>query len=137
MAEDKAKATKKRLVKNPETFRERALKSTSEQDSKSDRLKKNRRAVLNVFKPVLDSIGRIFKNTPLKIFRRPLRIIGRILVPVYFRNSARELKLVTWPSWKQSRQLTYAVLVFAVVFGAVIAGVDYGLDKVFRNILLK
>jgi preprotein translocase SecE subunit len=49
----------------------------------------------------------------------------------------QELRLVTWPNWKQSRQLTFAVLVFAVIFGAAIAVVDYGLDKVFRNILLK
>jgi preprotein translocase subunit SecE len=32
--------------------------------------------------------------------------------------------------------LTFAVLVFAIVFGAVIAGVDWVLDKIFRHLLL-
>jgi preprotein translocase SecE subunit len=66
-----------------------------------------------------------------------LRLLGKVLFPAYLRNSWQELRLVTWPNWKQSRQLTSAVLIFAIIFGAVIALVDYGLDKVFRSILLK
>lgn len=82
-------------------------------------------------------MARVWRSKPVRIIRTPFRWLGKILVPTYFRQSWRELKLVTWPSWKQSWQLTYAVLIFAVVFGAIIAAVDYGLDKVFRNILLK
>jgi preprotein translocase SecE subunit len=63
--------------------------------------------------------------------------IGKILVPKYFREAFKELKLVSWPNWQQSRKLTYAVLSFAVVFGTVIAVVDLGLDRVFKTILLK
>lgn len=124
---DKPKQSKpsKRRVKNPETFRERALKASEGKPAKAtktaakSRTKPARRAHLP--KPVA------------KVFSA----IGKVIVPVYLRNSWRELKLVTWPSWKQSRQLTFAVLVFAIVFGALVAVVDYGLDKVFRNILLK
>jgi preprotein translocase SecE subunit len=61
----------------------------------------------------------------------------KILVPKYFREAFKELKLVSWPNWQQSRKLTYAVLSFAVVFGTVIAVVDLGLDRVFKTILLK
>jgi preprotein translocase SecE subunit len=64
-------------------------------------------------------------------------LLGKILVPPYIRNSWKELKQVTWPNWKQSRQLTFAVLVFAVIFGAAVAIVDFGLDKLFKHILLK
>ncbi|HSW85769.1 MAG TPA: preprotein translocase subunit SecE [Candidatus Saccharimonadales bacterium] len=132
MADSSGKKTK-RLVKNPETFRERALKASeaADQPKQPGRV---RRFVRNLF-------GRIFR--PVKAISKWLyrfkiiRIIGRVVVPKYIRQSWKELRLVTWPTWKQSVQLTYAVLIFAVIFGATIAAVDYGLDKIFRNILLR
>ena len=66
-----------------------------------------------------------------------MRIIGAILLPRYFRNSWKELRQVTWPNGRESRRLTIAVVLFATVFGLVIALVDYGLDKVFKQVLLK
>ena len=60
----------------------------------------------------------------------------RHLVPSYFREAARELKQVTWPTRKETWKLTFAVFLFAIIFGLVIAVVDYGLDKVFRKVLL-
>lgn len=115
---DKPKA--KRLVKNPETFRERALKASQDADQpkKAAKLK--------------SAGGKVAKPTA-----GPLKKFLRILTPKYIRNSWQELRKVTWPSWKESRQLTFAVLIFAVIFGAIIALVDFGLDKLFRNILLK
>ena len=125
-------------VKNPETFRERAIKATEENDKPKRSLKA---AGGKVTKPVTGPVGRTFRkiwNTvPFKWLHKPARILGKILLPTYFRDSWRELKQVAWPSWDVSRRLTFAVLIFAVIFGALIAGVDYGLDKLFRNILLK
>lgn len=69
--------------------------------------------------------------------RRPVKFIGRILGLRLIRNSWRELRTVTWPAPKESFRLTGAVIVFAIIFGAFIALVDYGLDKVFKQILLK
>lgn len=63
--------------------------------------------------------------------------VGRILVPKYLRNSWAELKEVTWPDRRQTAKLTFAVIAFATVFGFVIAVVDFGLDKLFRQLLLK
>lgn len=63
--------------------------------------------------------------------------IGRVLVPKYFRNSWVELKQVTWPDRRQTMRLTFAVIVFATIFGIAIAIVDYGLDKLFKELLLK
>jgi preprotein translocase SecE subunit len=74
---------------------------------------------------------------PFKPLRKPLRIIGLVIFPVYFRRSWQELKLVTWPGFKQSLRLTWAVLLFAIIFGTAVALVDYGLDAVFKRILLK
>lgn len=139
MADDKS-PKKKRLVKNPETFRERAVKAT-EYGEKPGLLNRFFGSIFRAIKFVLRPFVRAFKwffgLRIMKPFVAVFRFIGRIIFPKYFRESWRELKLVTWPNWKQSRQLTFAVLVFALVFGVVIAIVDYGLDKLFRNILLK
>jgi preprotein translocase SecE subunit len=73
----------------------------------------------------------------LKPVRFIFRWLGLIAWPPYFRHSFRELKLVTWPDFRQSWRLTFAVLAFAAVFGAAIAGLDFGLDKLFKEVLLK
>jgi len=121
----------KRRVKNPETFRERAAKAAeSDQPKRRDAVSSTVRPLGKVLRPIGRSLRRLGRT-------KPMRILGRIIFPSYFRNSWQELKLVTWPSWRESRRLTFAVLVFAVIFGASIAIVDLGLDKLFRNILLK
>lgn len=130
----------KRRVKNPETFRERALKATdaSDKPGRASRLKK---AGGKVTSPVLQPAGRITRGIvafkPFAPIVKILRLIGKVIFPVYFRNSWKELRQVTWPNWNESRRLTSAVLIFAIIFGAIIAAVDYGLDKAFRDILLK
>jgi preprotein translocase subunit SecE len=68
---------------------------------------------------------------------KPMRFVGRILGFSYVRGSWQELKHVTWPTRREGFRLTGAVIIFSVIFGALIAVVDYGLDKLFRDILLK
>jgi preprotein translocase SecE subunit len=133
-------AKKKRLVKNPETFRERAVKATeaSEQPKRTTRVRQTvGGGIAKPFRPVGRGLQKLFRYQPFKFIGWVFKIIGRIIFPKYFRNSWKELRLVQWPGWKLSRQLTSAVLIFAVVFGAAIAIVDYGLDKLFKDILLK
>jgi preprotein translocase SecE subunit len=129
-----------RRVRNPETFRERALKAATESE-KPKRSRKIRSYAGRVLRPVFGPIGRFLKQLfgiqPFKSLAWLGKWVGRILFPRYLRNSWRELTQVTWPNWRQSRQLTFAVLVFAVVFGGAIALVDYGLDKIFKQVLLK
>jgi preprotein translocase SecE subunit len=127
MADQKPAKKPKRLVKNPETFRERAVKA-AENDGQPKRSSKVGQAGRSAVRPVA---------TPLKPLAKAGRKAGRVILPRYVRNSWQELRKVTWPDWKQSRQLTTAVLIFAVVFGAIIALVDWGLDRLFRDILLK
>lgn len=135
MAADKP-AKGKRRVKNPETFREKAMKAAADSDkpTKAGQLKAGSAKATG---PLRRSVRKVAGSKPLRPLHKPARIFGKVVVPPYFRNSWAELKLVTWPNWQQSRRLTTAVLVFAVIFGAAIAGVDWGLDKLFRNILLK
>jgi preprotein translocase subunit SecE len=123
---------KRRIVKNPESFRQKAAKA-SEQAEKPTKRKKAGGLIKKVFNLVLLPFRAIGKRLGKYKF---FRAIGYIVWPRYFRNSVQELKLVTWPNWKQSRRLTWAVLVFAIVFGVIVALVDFVLDKVFRKILL-
>ena len=125
-----------RKVKNPETFRERALKA-SEQSQQPDRRSRLRSVAGRPAKPVVGAARRVGQNKVARIIAKPFRLLGKILFPKYFRNSYRELRQVQWPDRRESRQLTFAVLAFAIVFGILVAGVDYGLDKLFRGVLLK
>jgi preprotein translocase SecE subunit len=85
-------------------------------------------------RPPLKQIGHALRW----FFRlKPVRFIGRILGLGYLRGSWQELKQVTWPTKREGRRLTTAVIIFSVIFGAMIALVDYGLDKLFKQILLK
>jgi preprotein translocase SecE subunit len=85
------------------------------------------------------SVRKVVRRTfsPLRFMLKPLRWIGKHLVPKYFKNSYAELKLVTWTPRKESRQLTTAVILFAIVLGFSVTLVDYGLDKVFKKVVLK
>jgi preprotein translocase SecE subunit len=127
-------AEPKRRVKNPETFRERALKASADEGIPKKR--RLRQASSKVTSPVARAGSSILATKPAQVMRKPASMVGKVVVPPYLRNSWQELRLVNWPSWRQSRKLTVAVLIFAIVFGLVIAGVDWVVDKIFRNILL-
>ena len=118
-----------RRIRKVETVREKAEKTAAAGD-KPRRFHTVRRGAGAPFR----ATGRV--ATKLNRYKG-LRIIGYILLPPYFRNSWKELRQVTWPNRKESRQLTLAVILFAVIFGAMVTVLDYGLDKVFKQVLLK
>ncbi len=138
MAENSSQPKKRRL-KDPETFRERAIKASDEIEKPKRRQKLNwpgstLKAIFSPISKAFHQLKTVKQLKPLFVF---LALIGRIIFPKYVRTSFEELKKVTWPSFKQSRKLTYAVLVFAIVFGASVALVDWGLGKIFKHLLLK
>lgn len=129
-----------RRVKNPETFRERAMKSAADSDKPSKRRRLSRAIawpLVKIFAAGASIFGTIGSIQPFRTVFRVVKIVGRVLVPRFLRNSWKELRQVKWPSWKQSRDLTFAVLLFAVVFGLYVSVLDYGLNKVFKFLLLK
>lgn len=126
---DTNKPKKRRIIRKVETVREKAEKISALPAKKPGILRLAGRYITKPFRP----IGRQFaKLGRFKFFR----VIGLILVPRYFRNSWKELRLVTWPTRRETLQLTLAVIIFAVIFGALITVVDIGLDKVFKQVLL-
>ena len=126
---DNAERPKRRIVKKAETVREKAEKAV-ESSKKPRRLQATKHQAGAPVSATRRGLGKLGKF-------KPFRIIGLILVPPYFRNSWKELKQVTWPKRRESFRLMFAVIVFAVVFGGLVAALDFGLDKVFREVLLK
>ena len=135
MAEQVEKKRSRRL-KPALTMRERAER-TAAQSGKPKRFGKTRRAIAAPFRKLGSVLRRFGRLRIWKPVRFVARIIGRVLFPRYLRNSWRELRMVTWPNGKQTRQLTGAVIAFSVIFGLFIAAFDYGLDKLFKQVILK
>lgn len=61
----------------------------------------------------------------------PFRGIGR-----YVKGAWQELRQVRWPNRKATWSLTGAVVVFSLFFAAVILGLDYVFQYLFKEILL-
>ncbi len=135
MAESKDSPKSTRKVKSPETFRERAIKA-SEQDETSGRGRRLKTAAGNPARKSYAAAQKVGNNKFVRIITWPFRILGRILFPKYIRNSFQELKLVHWPNRRETLRLTFAVLVFALIFALVVSGIDFVLDKLFREVLL-
>jgi preprotein translocase subunit SecE len=124
--DEQNRTTKKRKLRlSSETVRERAQKNKI-------KLESGRRTPKQYLKYYLGYI-----KTGLGYVFRPIKFIGHYIVPPYFRNSWRELKLVTWPTRKQSRQLTLAVIIFSVVLGSFVALLDLGFGKLFKEVIVK
>lgn len=123
------KKKKRQLKAAPVTLREQSELAQAKSGQSSRRSSAGR-----ILGAPFRAVGRVFR--PLGKFKF-VRAIGYVFAPPYLRNAFRELRLVTWPTGKQSRQLTFAVIVFSLVFGVLAAITDYGLDKLFRAVILK
>lgn len=132
MAEKDSDKSKRRMVKKAESVRELAEKNQQQAN------KPKKQGVLWMTARFIATPFRFIGRQAAKLGRfKAFRFLGLILLPRYFRNSWIELRQVTWPNRRESWQLTSAVIIFAVIFGVMIAIVDYGLDKVFKQVLLK
>jgi preprotein translocase SecE subunit len=125
-----SKKHKRRLRAGPATMRALQEQAAQKESAKTAEVTtdKPKRKIFAPFRAV---------RTVLKAIWRPIRWLGRHFIPRYFRSAFHELRLTTWPTRKQSRQLTLAVVIFSVVFGIFVSLLDYGLDKLFKEILVK
>lgn len=139
MADSEESTSKKRRIR-PATSGGEQTKKAKTKAEPSDKPNRLRGAAKTAGKPFVAAQRVRDKNYGLPV---PDNKVGRFaskkrhIIPSYFRNSWKELKQVTWPDRKQTIQLTFAVFVFATVFGVLIAVTDYGLDRIFKRILLK
>ncbi len=141
MADSKEDKSKRRLRPSP-TVRQQT-EEAAKPKSPGRRLRATT-AASKPFKATGGALGRILRPLSFLLLpfqNRPMRFIGRKLFVIsggrYFRNSWRELRQVTWPDRKQTVQLTFAVFVFATIFAILVSVTDFGLDRIFKRILLK
>ena len=125
--EDKSKKPKSSL-------RERNLKAAEAKDKP----RRIRKAASTAVKPV-GKVGSLL-TTEFHVVQ-PKENAGfftksRRATPSYFAKSLAELKNVTWPGRKKTWELVFAVFVFAGTIGIFIALLDYGLEKLFKQIIL-
>ena len=130
---------KKPRVRKIETVRDRNEKVSAKAAAQANKVKnrpvrKVARAIGKPLKKPASAVARPFKVRPVRFV---FRWLGRILVPLYFRNSYKELRQVSWPGRRETWKLTFAVLIFATVFGLMIFVVDLGMDKIIKRIVLR
>lgn len=136
MAQASDSKRRPRIRKSAPTVRE--LAEAARQKSDSDKPRRIRRLLAKPAAPL--GRLRIGEKAPVRAAKKPLGAVKKglsWLVPRYFVNSWRELRQVVWPSRRETWRLTLAVFIFAVIFGAMVAGVDKGLDELFKKVVLK
>ena len=126
MTEQSPKVKVRKLRAATETMRERAERVSEKDQQKGQKPRR--------FQNRFSKIGQRVSHLRVWV---PFKFVGRFVIPPYIRASWRELRMVTWPDRKQTRDLTGAVIMFSVVFGLIIAAFDYGLDNLFKRVILK
>ncbi|MEK7603267.1 MAG: preprotein translocase subunit SecE [Patescibacteria group bacterium] len=124
------------IKKKPETLRQQAQAASSAKP-KPRRLKQT---ASKVTKPIgkARTFGQKEYYLPL-----PDNRLGQFLnkrrrfIPKYFRDAWAEVRQVKWPNRRETLRLTLAVFIFAVSFGLIVAVVDFGLERTFKQLLLK
>ena len=129
VVEASQQSTAKRRLRNQPTLREQAERA---QTAKSKAPSKKKSTLTKPFRALGRGLKKIWAS---KVFT-PLRWLGRILVPKYFRNAWAELRLVSWPKPSLVWRLTGAVLIFGLIMGLFIAGLDFVFEKLFREVLI-
>jgi preprotein translocase SecE subunit len=122
------------LRRKPESLREKREKALTK---KQPRIKK---VGLNTSK-LKNTAGKLTNEYhPIKLGdSKASRFLTkkRSSLPGYIVNSVRELKMVEWPSLRYAFRLTFAVFAFSVVFAIIIRVLDFGFDKLFKDVILK
>jgi preprotein translocase SecE subunit len=136
LAETAGDQRRPRIRKSAPTLRERQEQArVKEEQAKPGVIRRTATKLASPFRRL-----RLGNRSVVKVVLKPFKLLGRVLswlVPKYLVNSWRELRLVHWPNRRETWRLTLAVFIFAIVFGALVAGVDKTLDIIFKKVVLK
>lgn len=131
----KAKSAKpEHRKKAPETIRERIAKQSGQSLPKDSKVK------ANIYRP-LSTLRRIALKEfqPIKVSSKSRwgRFLGKRfnLIPAFLANAFKELRQVNWPSRKTALKLTFAVIVFALIFAVFVQFFGYIFEKLLKVIL--
>lgn len=137
MAEASGGRRKPRIRKSAPTIREKVEEAAKAKEKPANG-GRARRILAVPAKPVRRlNLG---ERKPVRAAKVPFRYVKiglAWIIPSYFINAWRELRQVQWPKRRETWRLTLAVFIFSIIFGALVAGVDKGLDEVFKKVILK
>ena len=54
-------------------------------------------------------------------------------IAIYFKELKAEWKRITWPSKEDFKKATLAVIIFCLIWIAIVTVMDYGLRSLFEN----
>lgn len=131
-AEDSSKKPK-RLARKNQTVRQRAQASTN---SRPKRFRKSAGKITQPLKKA-SAVGKKEFHMPLPDNRIGGLLSKRVRFPRFLREAWHEIRLVTWPNARDTFRLTMAVFIFSVVFATIVGILDYGLGKLFREVIIK
>lgn len=83
------------------------------------------------------TVAKVYKSKPFAPVRLVVKLLSKLLFVSYFVGAWEEIRKVTWPDRGTTWRLTFAVILFGVVFGAVVAGVDWVFERIFREVILR
>ncbi len=130
----KAKKIDEKTKKPKTSLRQRNLKAAEAKEKP----KRIRKAASNAIKPVgklREALKTEYHIVPQK--KKPgFFTKSRRATPRYFSDSFAELKNVTWPKRRETWKLVFAVFVFAIMIGLFISILDFGLEAIFKKIIL-
>lgn len=143
MAEKKTSDSKD-LVKSNSKDAKKIRKSSSMRESaaksraKTGKPKRIRKAASAAKKPFTSVGGALSKEYHLIKPKHEDKFLtkSRKFTPGYFRSAWGEMKQVTWPGRRETWRLVFAVFVFAIVLGTLIAVLDYALERLLREVIL-
>jgi preprotein translocase SecE subunit len=69
-------------------------------------------------------------------FGKFLKIFGIFGIFGFLISPFREIRLVTWPDWRTTLRLTFAVVCFSVIFGVLVSLLDWGFEIIFKKVFL-
>jgi preprotein translocase SecE subunit len=72
-----------------------------------------------------------------KVWKFLRRTILRSPFKGYFINAFKELKYVEWPNRRKAWSLTITVILFSTLFAMLTTGLDYGFEKIAKQLFLK
>ena len=131
---DSKKSAKEKRVRKKPTMRERNVEA-AKNSGKQGRVRRASSGVVSGSKRIGGALTRDYHVVTPKedagFFMK-----SRKLAPKYFRNAWGELRQVTWTDFRTTWKLVFAVFVFSVIIGGFIAGLDYLLERAFREVIL-
>jgi len=109
-----------------------SLREIVEKNLSKDQVKTKQSKIKSSKKDRSENKSKTSKVGSKKVFRllKIFGIFGFLISPF------REIKLVTWPDWKTTLRLTFAVVCFSVIFGIMISLLDWVFEIIFKKVFL-